>query len=145
MARVSGGEVVSSNHFDKGMELKRKVLGDDYVDRALAEAQNDDFAMAMQEVMTEAGWGTVWVRPGIDVKTRLMLNLAMLTALNRPHELAIHLRGAIRNGVTRDEVREILIHTGPYCGWPATLDAVRVARRVFAEIEAGQKDETGPG
>jgi 4-carboxymuconolactone decarboxylase len=111
----------------------------------LAEAQNDDFAMAMQEVMTEAGWGTVWVRPGIDVKTRLMLNLAMLTALNRPHELAIHLRGAIRNGVSRDEVREILIHTGPYCGWPATLDAVRVARRVFAEIEAGERDETGPG
>jgi 4-carboxymuconolactone decarboxylase len=138
---------MSSAHFDRGMALKRKVLGNDYVDRASAEADNDDFAKAMQEVMTEAGWGTVWIRPGIPVKTRLMLNLAMLTALNRPHELAIHLRGAIRNGVTRDEVREILIHTGPYCGWPATLDAVRIARRVFVEVEAGAAGETpaGPG
>jgi|SRR6186713_169472 4-carboxymuconolactone decarboxylase len=127
---------MTSAHFDEGMALKRKVLGDDYVDRALSEAQNDDFAMAMQEVMTEAGWGTVWKRPGIDIKARLMMNLAMLTALNRPHELAIHLRGAIRNGFTREEIREILIHTGPYCGWPATLDAVRVARRVLAEVEA---------
>lgn len=133
---------MSSQQFDRGMARKREVLGEDYVDRAMAEAQDDDFAAAMQEVMTEAGWGTVWVRPGIDVKTRLMLNLAMLTALNRPHELAIHLRAAVRNGVTREEIREILIHTGPYCGWPATLDAVRVARRVLAEIEVGRPPET---
>ncbi|CAN5524408.1 carboxymuconolactone decarboxylase family protein [soil metagenome] len=125
-----------SARFERGMALKREVLGGDYVDAAWADAQKDDFAMAIQQMMTETGWGTVWGRPGLDVKTRLMLNLAMLTALNRPHELAIHLKGALRNGVTRDEVREILIHTGPYCGWPASLDAIRVARRVIAELDA---------
>lgn len=122
--------------FERGMALKRQVLGTDYVDAAWADAQKDDFAMAIQQMMTETGWGTVWSRPGLDVKTRLMLNLAMLTALNRPHELAIHLKGALRHGVTREEVREILIHTGLYCGWPASLDAIRVARRVLAEIDA---------
>lgn len=124
-----------SGRFERGMALKREVLGDEYVDAAWAEAQKNDFAMAIQEAMTETGWGTVWSRPGLAIKTRLMLNLAMLTALNRPHELAIHLRGALRNGVTREEVREIIIHAGLYCGWPASLDAIRVARQVLDQVE----------
>jgi 4-carboxymuconolactone decarboxylase len=118
------------------MAKKREVLGDAYVDAAWAEAQKDDFAMAIQEAMTETGWGTIWVREGLPAKTRLMLNIAMLTALNRQHELAIHLRAALRNGVTREEIREILIHTGPYCGWPASLDGIRTAQKVLAEIDA---------
>jgi 4-carboxymuconolactone decarboxylase len=122
------------------MAKKREVLGDAYVNAAWADAQKDDFAMAIQEAMTETGWGTIWLREGLAVKTRLMLNIAMLTALNRQHELAIHLRAALRNGVTREEIREILIHTGPYCGWPASLDGIRTARSVLAELDNPSKN-----
>jgi len=122
---------MSKESYDKGLEIRRAVLGSDHVDRNLAEA--DDFTRPMQELVTETAWGQVWSRPGLDRRTRSMLNLAMLTALNRPHELRVHVRGALRNGVTREEIREIFLHTSQYCGWPATLDSFRTAKEIFAE------------
>lgn len=119
--------------FDTGIAIRRKVLGDAYVDNAFAGAEGDDFQSALQQIITTVGWGAVWGRPGLDLKTRSILTLAMVVALNRPHEVAIHLRGAIRNGCTREEIREILIHAGCYCGWPAAVDAFQVARKVFQE------------
>jgi 4-carboxymuconolactone decarboxylase len=119
--------------FEAGLAIRREVLGADYVDRSIQSA--DDFNRPFQELITEYAWGAVWGRPGLERKTRSMLNLAMLTALNRPHELELHVRGAITNGVTRDEMREIFMHASVYCGVPAALDAFRVARKVFAEID----------
>lgn len=120
--------------FDAGLAIRREVVGADYVDRSLASA--DDFNLPFQELITEYAWGAVWGRPGLERKTRSMLNLVMLTALNRPHELELHVRGALTNGVTRDEMREIFMHASVYCGVPAALDAFRVARKVFAELDS---------
>lgn len=118
--------------FDQGMATRRAVLGSEYVDRAMAST--DDFNRALQEVITEFCWGAIWNRPGLDRKTRSMINLAMLTALNRPHEMKLHVRGALNNGVTKQEISEILLQTSVYCGVPAALDSVRVAREVFKEM-----------
>ena len=123
-----------SDLFKKGLEVRRAVLGAEYVDNSLARA--DDFMAAFQKLTTEFAWGEIWSRPGLPRKTRSMLNLAMLTALNRPAELRLHLRGALTNGVTRDEIKEILLQTGVYCGIPACLDAFKVASEVFREIDA---------
>ena len=117
-----------------GLEVRRAVLGADYVDAAIGRA--DDFTGPLQDYITEHAWGAVWTRPGLERKTRSMLNLVMLTALNRPHELELHIRGALTNGVTRDEMREIFIHASVYCGVPAALDAIRIARKVFAELDS---------
>jgi 4-carboxymuconolactone decarboxylase len=119
----------------RGYQARSRVLGKAYVEQAFASA--DDFTRDLQDYVTEHAWGASWARPGLDFRTRSMLNLAMLTALNRPHEFEIHLRGAIRNGVTRDEVKEILLQTAVYCGAPAALDSFRIARRVFAEGKEG--------
>ena len=100
-----------------------------------AIASADDFNRPLQEFVTEYCWGACWTRPGLPRKTRSMLNLAMLTALNRPHELKMHLKGALTNGVTREEIREILLQTGVYCGVPAAVDAFRTAKEVFAELD----------
>jgi 4-carboxymuconolactone decarboxylase len=127
--------------FDAGLAIRREVLGSDYVDRSLAGA--DDFTRPLQELVTEYGWGAVWSRPGLERKTRSMLNLAMMTALNRPHELALHVRGALTNGVTRDEIREIFLHAAIYCGLPAALDSFRVARQVFADVESAGPETGG--
>lgn len=120
-----------SEAWKKGYAARAKVLGEAYVERAFNEA--DDLTRDLQDYLTEHAWGASWARPGLDFKTRSMLNLAMITALNRPHELEVHLRGALRNGVTRDEIKEILLHTAVYCGAPAALDSFRIARKVFAE------------
>ncbi len=120
--------------FDKGLSIRKSVLGADYVDGQIAKA--DDFNRPMQELVTEYCWGAVWGRPGLPKKTRSMLNLAMLTALNRPHEIRLHLRGALQNGVTRDEIREILLQSAIYCGVPAAIDSFRIARQVFEDIDA---------
>ncbi len=120
--------------FDSGLAIRREVVGAGYVDRSIQPA--DDFNRPFQELITEYAWGAVWGRPGLERKTRSMLNLVMLTTLNRPHELEIHVRGALTNGVTRDEMREIFIHASVYCGVPAALEAFRVARKVFAELDA---------
>ncbi|GAA4410549.1 carboxymuconolactone decarboxylase family protein [Quisquiliibacterium transsilvanicum] len=117
----------------RGYEARCRVLGEAYVEQAFAGA--DDFTRDLQDYVTEHAWGASWARPGLDFKTRSMLNLAMLTALNRPHEFEIHLRGALRNGVNAAEIKEILLQTAVYCGAPAALDSFRIARRVLAEKE----------
>lgn len=122
-----------SDLFDKGLEIRRAVLGADYVDKSLASA--DDFNRPMQELTTEYCWGKVWSRPGLDRKTRSMLNLAMITALNRPHELKLHVKGAIRNGLSKEEISEIFLQAAIYCGVPAAIDSFRIAREAFHEME----------
>ena len=117
--------------FDKGLAIRREVLGADYVDNAIKSA--DDFNRPLQEFVTEYCWGAVWGRPGLSKKTRSMLNLAMLTALNKPHELKLHVRGALKNGVTREEISEIFLHAAVYAGVPAAVDAFRTAREVLKE------------
>lgn len=120
-----------SDSWKRGYAARSAVLGQEYVDKAFREA--DDFTRDLQDYVTEHAWGASWARPGLDHRTRSMLNLAMLTALNRPHELEIHLRGALNNGVTRDEIKEIFLHAAVYCGAPAAMDSFRIARKVFAE------------
>ncbi len=122
---------MSQNTYDKGLEIRKAVLGDEYVESSIRNA--DDFNRPLQELVTEYCWGAVWGREGLPRKVRSMLNLAMLTVLNRPHELKLHLRGALRNGVTKEEIREVLLQVGIYCGVPAAVDAFRTAREVFAE------------
>lgn len=125
--------------FEQGLNTRREVLGSEYVDGSLAKA--NDFMMAFQRVTTEWCWGYTWNRPGLDKKTRSMLNLAMLTALNRPAEIRLHLKGALNNGVSVDEIREILLHATAYCGIPAGLDAFKVANQVLEEEGAFKKAE----
>lgn len=118
--------------FEQGLQTRREVLGAAYVDASIAGA--DDFSRPMQELVTQYCWGDVWNRPGLDRRTRSLLNLAMLTALNRPHELKLHVRGALNNGVTKDEIREVFLQAAIYCGVPAGIDAFRQAREVFKEM-----------
>jgi 4-carboxymuconolactone decarboxylase len=118
-----------SDQFNKGLEVRRAVLGADYVDGSLAKA--DDFMMAFQEITTEWCWGYAWTRPGLERKTRSMLNLAMLTALGKPAELKLHVKGALANGVSVEEIKEILLHAAVYCGIPAGLDAFKAAHEVL--------------
>ena len=120
--------------FETGLKVRSEVLGAEYVDAAIKGA--DDFNRPFQEFITEYCWGAVWGRPGLPKKTRSMLNLAMLTALNRQTELKLHLRGALRNGVTKDEIAEVLLQTAIYCGVPAAVEAFRTAREAFKEAGA---------
>ncbi|MBB5751421.1 carboxymuconolactone decarboxylase family protein [Prosthecomicrobium pneumaticum] len=120
--------------FEEGLALRRRVLGADYVDRSIGGA--NDFMMAFQEITTTWCWGYAWGRDTLDLKTRSMLNLAMLTALNRPAEIRLHVRGAINNGVTPEEIREVLLHATVYCGIPAGLDAFKAANEVLTEMKA---------
>ena len=119
--------------FDEGLAVRREVLGAEYVDQAIAAA--DDFTRPLQELVTEYCWGAIWTRPGLPRRTRSLVNLAMLTALNRPHEVRLHLRGALRNGCTKDAVMEVLLQAAIYCGVPAAIDSFRIAKEVFQEAE----------
>jgi len=121
-----------SQLFDRGLALRREVLGPQYVDASLKTA--NDFMMAFQHITTEWCWGYAWDRAGLDRKTRSMINLAMLTALNRAPEIKLHVRGAINNGVTVDEIKEVLLHATVYCGIPAGLDAFKAANEVLKEM-----------
>lgn len=121
-----------NKRFDEGLAVRREVLGAEYVDKAIADA--DDLTRPLQELVTEYCWGAVWTRPGLPRKTRSLINLAMLTALNRPHEVRLHLRGALRNGCTKEEIMEVLLQSAIYCGVPAAIDSVRIAREVFREV-----------
>ena len=123
---------MDKERFEKGLGIRRAVLGTDFVDNAIKTA--DDFSRPLQELVTEYCWGEVWGRPGLERKTRSMLNLAMLAALNRPHEIKLHVRGALTNGVTKDEIKEIFLQVGIYCGVPAAVDSFRIAREVFKEM-----------
>ncbi len=118
--------------FEKGLKIRREVLGSEYVDNALKTA--DDFNMPLQELVTTYCWGECWGRPGLDRKTRSMLNLAMISALNRPHEIKAHVRGAINNGLTKNDIQEVLLQVAIYVGVPAAVDGFRIAREVFQEM-----------
>jgi 4-carboxymuconolactone decarboxylase len=118
--------------FEKGLKTRREVLGAEYVDASIKNA--DSFNMPMQELVTEYCWNEIWNRPGLDRRTRSIINLSMITALNRPHELKLHVRGAINNGLTKDDIREVLLQTAIYCGVPAAIDAFRCAREAFKEM-----------
>ena len=122
--------------FDDGMQVRREVLGAAHVERSMANAS--EFARPMQELVTEFCWGRIWTRPGIDRKTRSLVNLGILTAMNRMHEFSVHVRGAVNNGCTPDEIREVLLQTSVYCGAPAALESFRVAERVLTEIASDE-------
>lgn len=123
---------MNKESFEKGLKTRREVLGAAYVDASIAGA--DDFNMPMQELVTEYCWNEVWNRPGLDRRTRSIMNLCMITALNRPHELKLHVRGAINNGLTKDDIKEVFLQTAIYCGVPAAIDSFRNAKEVFKEM-----------
>jgi 4-carboxymuconolactone decarboxylase len=123
---------VDKEVFERGLAIRRSVLGKDFVDNAFATA--DDFNRPLQELDTQYCWGEIWGRPGLDKKTRSMLNLAMLSALNRPHEIKAHVRGALANGLTKDDIKEVFLQVAIYCGVPAAVDSFRLAKEVFKEL-----------
>lgn len=122
--------------FKAGLAVRKKVMGEKYVNESLANAQADEFMLPLQQFLTENAWGAVWVRDGLSLKMRSMLNLAILTAINRPNELKLHVRGAINNGVTKEEMQEIFLQCGVYCGAPAALESFKIAQAVFKEDAA---------
>ena len=121
-----------SKAFVDGLKFRRRWLGKAYVDKVFRDA--DDFSIDLQEYLTEHAWGATWARGGLPLKTRSLMNLAMISALNRPHELELHTRAALRNGVTPAEVKEAFLQVGAYCGAPAAIDGFRIARKVLAEL-----------
>ncbi len=128
---------MSSELFEKGLALRKEVLGAEYVDKSIANA--DEFALAMQEYATEACWGLIWSRPGLPRRERSLVNIAMISVMNRPHELKLHIKSAFTNGVTKEEIKEVLLQVACYAGVPAGLDSFRLAREAFAEMESAKK------
>jgi 4-carboxymuconolactone decarboxylase len=122
---------MNKNKFEAGLEVRRAVLGAEYVDKSIANAT--EFNKPMQELVTEYCWGEIWTREGLPRKTRSLINLAMITALNRPHELKLHIRGALRNGCSKEEIQEVFLQCAIYCGVPAAIDSFRVALEVLSE------------
>jgi len=116
--------------YEQGMKVRRAVLGDAHVDTSLKN--RTEFDEALQDLITRYAWGEIWSRPGLPRQTRSMLTVAMMVALNRPEELRLHLRAALNNGVTREEIREVLLQTAIYCGVPAANSAFHLAQEVFA-------------
>src|SRR5579862_5314183 len=129
MPRMSGGE-----RYEKGLELRRAVLGAEHVDRSLANAS--EFAQPLQQMVTEHCWGDIWSRPGLSLRERSLINIGLLTAMGRTHELQVHVRGALNNGCTPEELREVLLQAAIYCGFPAALDA---SRSFVAAFQASQR------
>ena len=118
----------------KGLSIRSEVLGADYVARSMAQA--DDFSRPMQELSSSYCWGEIWARDGLSRRDRSLLNIGMIRALNRPHELKLHVKAALRNGLTREEIREALLQVAVYCGIPAGIDSTRIAQAAFAEYDA---------
>ena len=127
--------------FEKGLKVRKEVLGESYVNASLASA--DELTAPLQKLVTEWCWGEVWTRPGLDRKTRSFLNLAMLTALNRPHEVKIHVRGAINNGLTEEEIVEVILQAAIYCGVPAAMDSMRIAAEVIRQMRTEKAGDAG--
>ena len=123
-----------SEEYDKGLEVRRDVLGGAYVDSAIGNLS--DFMQPLQAYVTETCWGRIWTRPGLARRERSIANLAMLTALNRVDELRLHVRGAVNNGLTQDEIGEVLLQTASYCGVPAAIESFTAAEHVFGDLEA---------
>lgn len=132
---------MGQDRFEKGLALRKQVLGADYVEKSMASA--DDFSRPMQELSTEYCWGYVWTRPGLQLRERSLINLSMISALNRPHELKLHVKAALNNGLTREEIREVLLQVAVYCGVPAGIDSTRIAREAFAEVDAAAAAAAG--
>ena len=129
----------STDLFEKGLRVRREVLVSEYVDASIARA--DGFLAPLQKLVTEWCWGEIWTRPGLDRKARSMINIAMLTALNRPAEVRLHVRGALNNGLTPQEIQEILLQTAIYCGVPAALDSFKIAQEILAQENGGKNDD----
>jgi 4-carboxymuconolactone decarboxylase len=123
---------VDRETYEKGLKIRREVLGAEFVDRAISTA--DDFNRPLQELVTQYCWGEIWGRPGLDRRTRSIINLAMLSALNRTHEVKMHVKGALNNGLTKDDIKEIFLQVAIYCGVPAGVDSFRTAQEVFKEL-----------
>ncbi len=130
--RIPEEPAMQDELFEKGLKVRREVLGAEYVDNSIKGA--DEFNLPMQELVTRYCWGEIWTRPTFDRRTRSIINLAMLTALNRPHEVKLHIRGAINNGLSKEEIGEIFLQTAIYCGVPAAIDSFRIAKEVFKEM-----------
>ena len=128
---------MSNEKFERGLALRKQVLGAEYVEKSMASA--DSFSMPMQELSTEYCWGHVWTRPGLALRDRSLINIAMISALNRPHELKLHVKAALNNGLSREEIREVILQVAVYCGVPAGIDSTRIAREAFAEVDAANK------
>jgi 4-carboxymuconolactone decarboxylase len=124
-----------SDSYDEGMRIRREVLGDDHVDRATEQTTPD--TEAFQDLITRYAWGEIWARPGLDRRTRSAITLSALVALGREHELAMHIRGGLRNGLTREEIGEVLLHSAIYCGVPAANRAFAI----FQDVMADEKEE----
>src|SRR5580693_1193843 len=120
--------------FEKGLAIRKAVLGKEYVEKSLAGA--DDFTRPMQELVTKYCWGEVWGNGNLSRRDRSLLNIAMISILNRPHELKLHVKGALTNGVTRDEIREVILQVAIYCGVPCAVDSTRIAKEAFSEVDA---------
>ncbi|NPU94730.1 MAG: 4-carboxymuconolactone decarboxylase [Gammaproteobacteria bacterium] len=126
---------MSSEKYQAGMSVRREVLGDEYVDRAINSAT--DFTRPLQDMVTENCWGEVWARNGLDKRTRSLVTIATLAALKAPTELKTHVLGALRNGCTVEEIQEVLLHSTAYCGFPAGIEAFRAAKEVVEAWQAG--------
>jgi 4-carboxymuconolactone decarboxylase len=129
------------SRYEEGMRVRREVLGPEHVERSLARAT--DFTRPMQEFVTEYCWGSIWSREGLGRRERSLINLAMLTALNRSHELGVHVRGALNNGCTVEEIQETLLQAATYAGVPAGMEAFRVANRVLEELREERAERDG--
>ncbi|MEU1190511.1 carboxymuconolactone decarboxylase family protein [Streptomyces sp. NPDC005859] len=129
---VSPQDATHRDTYEAGLAIRKAVLGAEHVERSLANGS--EFARPMQELVTEYCWGAVWSRPGLERRTRSLVNLAMLTALGRNHELGVHVKGALTNGVTTEEIQEVLLQTAIYVGVPAALESFRVAEQVIGEV-----------
>ena len=129
-----------NERFEKGLALRKQVLGREHVERSLARAEEDPFLLPIQQIAAEVGWGWVWSRPGLPLKTRSFLSIAYLAALGKTDELGAHVAGAVRNGASREEIGEVLLQAALYCGMPAGLEAFRVAKRALDEL-----GDSGPG
>ena len=126
-------DITPGDTYEAGLETRKAVLGAEHVERSLAQVS--EFSRPIQELVTEYCWGAVWGREGLDRRTRSLLNLAMISCLNRPHELRLHIAGALKNGVTRDEIREVFMQVAIYAGVPAGVDSFRAAKEVFAQLD----------
>ena len=125
-----------NENFTQGLEMRKKVLGDAHVERSLNKAQEDPFMLPIQQMATEFGWGQVWTRPGLPLKTRSFLSMAFLAALGKHDEFRVHVRGAVNNGATREEISELLLQASLYCGFPVGLECFRIAKEVLDQMEA---------
>ena len=138
---MTDSQFEKNERFERGLALRKEVLGREHVERSLARAGKDPFLLPIQQLAVEFGWGEVWSRPGLPLKTRSFLSIAYLAALGKTDELGAHVAGAVRNGASREEIREVLLQAALYCGIPAGLEAFRVAKRALDDLDATRGGE----